>query len=63
MYVRPEFRNVKVGSLLLERTLKEEASKGSGFVEVGTPIGGKRQENFYFHSGFIPFGERLRWSP
>jgi GNAT superfamily N-acetyltransferase len=63
MYVKPEFRNGKVGSLLLERTLMEAVSKGSAFVEVGTPIGGKRQENFYFNSAFIPVGKRLRWSP
>jgi hypothetical protein len=33
---------------------------GCPFAELGTPLGGARQVDFYRRSGFAPVGERLR---
>lgn len=63
MYVEPDHRCTNIGSSLLSRALQESVSRGSRFVELGTPIGGARQVNFYLRSGFISVGERLRWKP
>ena len=63
MYVLPELRSTRVGATLLERACRECASQGSAFVELGTPLGGRRQVSFYERSGFAIVGERLRWLP
>jgi GNAT superfamily N-acetyltransferase len=63
MYVAPPLRGTSVGTTLLHRALQECIRRESRFVELGTPIGGRRQEAFYKRSGFFCVGERLRWKP
>lgn len=63
MYVEPGYRDAEIGSSLLLQSLKESISRGSRFVEVGTPLEGSRQLNFYRRFGFVSVGQRLRWSP
>ena len=63
MYVSPSARGSAVGSALLARVLHMALEAGSRFVELGTPVGGERQIEFYVRMGFLVVGERLRWHP
>jgi ribosomal protein S18 acetylase RimI-like enzyme len=63
MYVVPERRSSGIGKELLEAALAAAIERGAAFVELGTPLHGTRQVQFYERSGFTSVGERLRWRP
>lgn len=49
-----------LGARLLGEALAHARAAGCVFAELGTPLGGARQVDFYRRSGFAPVGERLR---
>lgn len=61
LYVLPQFRNMRVGELLLAAADKFAATKGWPFLEVGTPGLPKWQRtvDFYIENGFSEIGPRL----
>lgn len=60
MYVVPELRSSGHGALLMEGALLEAQKRGCTVVELGTPLNGVRQEQFYERIGFRPVGLRFR---
>jgi GNAT superfamily N-acetyltransferase len=62
MYVEPDARSSGVGAELLRFVLDEARSTGCDTVELGTPMDGDRQVQFYERLGFRRVGERLRWT-
>ena len=63
MYVVPELRGSGIGKEMLAAALAAATERGAAFVELGTPLHGTRQVQFYERSGFTSVGERLRWRP
>lgn len=60
MYVEPALRSSGIGRRVLERAAALARERGAAFVELGTPLDGRRQIAFYARSGFVSVGERLR---
>lgn len=62
LYVKPEFRSLSVGELLLKAALEKGKSLGWKRLEVGSPppADSPRTIQFYEREGFACTGSRLR---
>ena len=60
MYVAPELRGSGIGKRVLDTAIARARDAGCPFIELGTPLHGTRQIEFYRRSGFVSVGERLR---
>ncbi len=63
MYVVPEQRSSGIGLAVLRFALDHALALGCRLVELGTPVPGDRQIQFYERAGFVQVGARLRWTP
>ena len=60
MYVTPALRSAGLGRLVIDEAARRAREAGCPFVELGTPLAGTRQVEFYRRAGFHSVGERLR---